>query len=364
MQAIYEKNILGQGGDIAMVDKSVKLVGGFFGARCEFVIKVIIIQPDAQLGINNPVTSIRIEYRPLMDKKIKGWDGCAVNGIISIPDDSQGAKRIVQQEINATNPFKFSVLDFTDISESDVDVARELTRNLIGCIEVVVEDMRNDIFNGFANSFSDRATAHVSRQYDKKTKENVESILSDINWPFLLDGSGFGADHVESIEYMANNNKPRCLAFDLDEDMGNLLDVTRMQQNADQFIKELLHEQDLIINQIMREGQAKKRREGTKRALVLMRRLCGDELTDQFIENKQMVIEQDGWTFILKADFMMACISPDKKKATLCIHTRNLCCHPVDEVIIAYLNIRNDYKGYLKTAILRGHDPGFKKPKL
>ena len=52
---------------------------------------------------------------------------------------------------------------------------------------------------------------------------------------------------------------------------------------------------------------------------------------------------------------------PNGKTARFCIHTIGFSCNPIDEVVIAYLHIRNRFDEWMDMAIIHNAQSGFQR---
>src|SRR5690606_9937696 len=104
---------------------------------------------------------------------------------------------------------------------------------------------------------------------------------------------------------------------------------------------EVRHIEQLRLERLERAAKASEYvRMANYKAKCLLRTVCGDELYQEFESRGQITVQNEGYTFEIAPSEFVKCTDPNGKKAKLCIHTQALSCNPIDELVIAYLNIK------------------------
>ena len=83
-----------------------------------------------------------------------------------------------------------------------------------------------------------------------------------------------------------------------------------------------------------------------------MKKMFGDSGFINFTHNN--------YDFTLTPGQWILCRDPDGFRASLCIHTMGLSCDPIDEIVIAYLHIVNEFDGFMKKSIVHNAEKGFR----
>lgn len=359
MKTVYEVDEIKRDNEILLSHKSSKSVFGLYGARVMLVLESYILHHR-----NIPYTSIRLTYYP-MNKDVGGFDWIDSTrlGILRVPDDSGGKKRVVEQSLDTGGPIHLSLLDFQNISDAHEDVARQLVGNCLRSIESITERVRTFITNSIASSLQERAIHLIKQQYTKSTALNLESLLGQINWPLLLHGSQCPQDFVNVVEYTTRHNAPTHLPIDdIDSRGASFEHLSWDNLNRYDLERKLEHGFDEEDRIRIRKKRAEEYKKATGRAIELMKSVCGEDLAEMFEKRGHIAVKKNDYTFILEPDKMVTCIDPNEKRATLCIHTAGFRCHPIDEVIIAYLYINNKLNTFIKTSNILRIDEGFKMP--
>ena len=99
----------------------------------------------------------------------------------------------------------------------------------------------------------------------------------------------------------------------------------------------------------------------TAKATMLLQNVCGSEKFEEFSKCGHITAEKNGFQFVLAPGKFVDCKDSTGRKARLCIHTAALSCHPIDEVIAAWLEIKYNLKEFMETAIFHNADVGFSK---
>jgi hypothetical protein len=361
MKTTYEVRDTHAGAELVMSERSADTVVSLYGARGKVKISTVIIHSGAGLRLQHPFTLIRLGYTPLVNHDDRhGWEDCAYHGVVRVPDTSMGVRRQVEQVL-ASHPALYVYLqDFTDMSEGGSALGRRVVRTVLRRVESLIEHSRRSIRNGFAAQVRDRAIRHTHEAYGQSTAR-IATILGTLQWPLLLEGSNCGTECLDTIVYTTAHNPPRFLEL-VDDDEMDVEPLNRDESMGGRFLRNFRHRADMLERQQLRAHREAEHAAGTARAVELMRSVCGEAMAEQFTTHNRIILEHDGYELTLSPDRMIPCRDPNGKKARLCIHTRGFCCHPIDEIIIAYLNIRHRFGDFMRTANLFGRERGFQMP--
>ncbi|MHC4217105.1 MAG: hypothetical protein ACYSU7_01485 [Planctomycetota bacterium] len=372
MKTTYNIRRIQEDGELLMSEKSADTVVSLYGARGKVSINTVIIHRSEALLRERPFTSIRLAFAPMVNNDDSdGWEDCAYRGVVRVPDSSTGVRRQIEQVLRPYRGIYVSVVDLTDMTEGGAPLGRRVVRAMLRRFEALLEYSRRSIRDGFADHVRDLAIRYTHRAFGETTAHSA-TMLGTLHWRLLLEGSECGAECLDTVEYTTAHNPPQFLELVDDGEM-NVESLVREAETGGAVLREIRHQADMLIRQ---QQQAQRDAEQAQRvaeraasdaasrarAIELMRSVCGDEVTEQFARNNRIVLEHEGYTFTLSPDGMIPCRDPDGKKALLCIHTRGFCCHAIDEIIIAYLNIRHSFEDYMGTANVFRADPGFRKP--
>jgi hypothetical protein len=361
MNTTYDARQTHDGAELVMSEKSADSVVSFYGARGKVTVSTVIIHSSAALGRERPFTSIRLAYTPLVNNDDShGWEDCAYRGVIRVPDTSTGIRRQVEQVLVPCRAVYVSTLDFTDTSDGGAPLGRRVVGATLRRLEALLEHSRRSIRRGFAKPARDRAIRHTHQAYGRSTAHGA-MILGTINWPFLLDGSNCGTECLDTIVYTTAHNPPQFLELAEDDEM-DVEPLVRDAEPGGRVLREFRHQADMLLRRQQLTRRDAEHAAGAARALELMRSVCGEAAVEQFAQNNRIILEHEGYEFSLSPARMIPCRDPNGKKASLCIHTRGFCCHPIDEIIIAYLNIRHRLGDFMHTANLFDRDRGFQMP--
>jgi hypothetical protein len=361
MNTTYDRRQTHAGAELVMSEMSAGTVVSLYGARGRITVNTVIIHSRDALQRRCAFTSIRLAHRPLVNNDDShGWENCAYRGVVRVPDTSMGCIRQVEQVLVPHPTVYVSVLDLTDMSEGGASLGRRVVRSMLRRFEALLEHSRRSIRDGFADPVRDRAIRHTHQAYGRSTAHSAV-MLGTLNWPFLLEGSECGAECLDTIAYTTAHNPPQFMELVEEDEM----DVEPMAGDArpeGQVRRDMGHRAVMLRRQQQRALRRAERAAGAARAVELMRSVCGEAMTDQFTRENHITLEHEGYEFRLSPDRMIPCRDPNGRTASLCIHTRGFCCHPIDEIIIAYLNIRHRFGDFMHTANLFDRDRDFQMP--
>ena len=308
---------------------TAKTVTSIFGRRCSFEVTSYTVSP---IGMTDKYISMLMRSYP-DDKADSGiiFDA-AINGTLRIPDGFGGNARYVEQKLS-TPSLSSAILGFSNIKDGGVEAARNISSSFLRRTEAFVELIRRGIRDGFAKSFFDKAAKSIENSYIKYTNEFLTTWLGSLHWPLFFNKSDCGEECLKVVDYTLKNNSPTSVSIS-DPNM-TVMDLSESVKGFDL---------------------------STAKASALLRNVCGDEIADEFFDTGAITVISNGYTFNVKPKSFVSVVDPNGKAANLCIHTVSLSCHAVDELTIAYLNIKHKFKDYFKTAIRQRSDPDFLWP--
>ncbi|MHC5005877.1 MAG: hypothetical protein ACYTGF_00790 [Planctomycetota bacterium] len=363
MKTTYNIRRIHEDDELVMSEKSADTVVSLYGARGKVSIKTVIIHRSEVFLRERPFTSIRLAFTPLVNNDDRyGWDDCAYRGVVGIPDTSAGIRRRIEQVMVPYPAVFVSAVAFTDMSDGGVPLGRRVVRAVLRRFEALLELSRRSIRAGFADHVRDRAIAFTHRAYGQTTAHTA-TLLGTLHWRLLLEGSECGTECLDTVEYTTVHNPPQYLEL-ADENEMEVEPLRRDVQPGGRVLRHLRHQADMLAWQQQKAQRDAEYTTAKARAVELMRDVCGEAPTEQFVKYNCIILEHEGYVFTLRPDGMTPCRDPHGNEARLCVHTRGFCCHPVDEIIIAYLNIRHRFREFMRTANVFARDPGFRMPPL
>jgi hypothetical protein len=361
MKTSYGMRLTHEGTELVMSEKIADTIVAIHGVRGKVTINTFIIHRSEVFQLERPFTTIRLAFTPLINNDDSpGWDDCAYRGVVRMHDMSTGVKQPVEQVLVPHGAVYVSVLDFTDMSNGGAPLGRRVVRAMLRWFEALLEHSRRSVRHGFSNRVRDRAIQFTHQLYGQATAETA-TLLGTLHWPLLLEGSDCGTECLDTIGTTTELNPARYLELADANDM----DVEPLVGNArsgHEVRRDVRHELDILLREQQRAQRDAEYAAGRQRAVELMRSICGADLADQFATTNCLVLEHEGYEFTFRPDGMIQCRDPNGKQASLCIHTRGFCCHPVDEIIIAYLNIRNRFRDFMRIANVYRRDRAFRMP--
>jgi len=323
MKTSYD--ITSDGDEFALV--KAKTRAAIFGRRCSLLLSSYQV---------NGLVAITLEIRP--DDQAISDMSAAPNGMLRIPDGSGGHRRVVEQSIDL-RPLHTTILSLSDIANGAVQAGRFVSAQMLRRLESVVEHLRRAIRQGLSNAFFDRAIDFIDERYGDETEAFLKAYLGQLHWQLLLMRTGCGEECLGVIDYTLNHNPPSQYRID-DE---RTLAVEALGAYASGFSK---------------------RDVADAKATVLLRRVCGEELAQEFERDGKITVFQRGYRFVIRPGQFVKVFDKHDVQATLCIHTFSFNCNPIDELSIAYLNIKHRFDEYWRTAIMHGCGTDFLHPKL
>lgn len=287
--------------------------------------------------------AITFGMRPASPDEATVGMGATLDGMFRL----QTGRRVLEQSIAFPNIYG-DILGFSDLNglvegEGEVGAGREISSAVLRKFESVFETTRQYIKRNFGSNIRSHVADAVDKMYGQATAETIASILGAVNWGFLLSIDGrtmpvIGEQALNIINYTLAHNTPSShpLPYDGESDI------------------------PLFVNQAISFDQQSL---ADMRATTLLMQVCGKEHGETFKRYGHVTIEKNNYRFVLRPNQFVDCTDPNGKTAKLCIHTVRLSCNPIDEVIIAYLNILHHFDEFMATAIYHGDENGFLRPR-
>ena len=255
------------------------------------------------------------------------------DGILRVRDGAGASYRVVEQEI-VFRPLNGWVLELSDVRDGGVEAGRMIVAAVLRKLEAVFETVRQTVRRGIAEGIRGRAIPLLRERFQQATRRTITELPGSLHWPLLLDGSGCGDECLNVVSYSLAHNPPNFRDIDIDGDSG---------------IPTVGNESACLDPGSLADA----------RAATLLRRVCGEPTAEEFRQTGRITVESGGYRFVIAPRAFVECTDPNGRRGRLCIHTAGLSCNPIDELIVAYLSIRYRLREYLRTAIVRGHEPDF-----
>jgi len=244
----------------------------------------------------------------------------------------------------------------TNSGEAAETTGRFIANAALRRIESLAERLKKQIFQSFAAS----VRCDIGRTYGDATIQSFSRALSGFNWKFLLEKTYCEERTRNVVDFTLQNNPVRLFRYN------EPADIPSWTRYGEHFVN---HELDRIINERMAAANAEMRRRQAEHlskagetALDMLRDVLGEESYSEFKKNHRLVVKKNGYEFHLESGQWIHTIDPNGGTAELCIHTVGLSCHPIDEVVLAALNIEHYFDEFMRTAICHNVQ-NFTKPK-
>lgn len=270
-------------------------------------------------------------------------------------DVSTTGHRQVEQHITM-HPVEIEPIVLYDLRHENPGCHRILANDVIRALVSVINYARQSVFNGFADDFRYRACKFLDEVYGKAAEKNVTDLLSSINWPLLFSRANVPEWFVDWLESTFREHRERIfypLLFDGDIDAEILVPVGVGRHGIEEYVGRILEEHHRQECQDQYTGAAKKAR-------FLLRRVCGEEIYQEYIQTKRIFIKKpDGWRFSIGDLLFIDVWDPEGNSAKICVHTARQSCHSIDEIVISYLHLMHDCADFLARANVHSPDEGF-----
>lgn len=302
----------------------VKRTFDFFGIKCDYYFNVICI---------GDVVLVSAHFLPDKAK-------CDGRCMARIFDQSPQGKRYVEQQIYLTNIKTWAWISDKHMIQSDpVSFARELAKGILDQHNAIFETIRQRIRSYLAYDFREKSAVWLENVFGDASRDNMMTALKDMHWPFLLQRTSAPEQFINVLETELNIAVPYYTPLTY-EGKAEVMPLDLSGEGMGEVMK----------------GIAR------KKAFALMDQVLGKEASFQFGLGKPLRTQKNGYTFIIKERSFVECKDPEGHGAKLCIHTYNMACNSIDEVVIAYLNIKHCFDDYMKTAVFHSVEDGFIYP--
>lgn len=285
---------------------------------------------------------------------------------VAVPEQSRN--RIIQQTINIPPGailFKTHILETSYLAGCGEDAGRFVASAFLREYESLFEFIRTEI----ARQIPANILPYVCAKYSKPTLDGIYEAFGNINWRLLLMRSECDERTAEVIDFTMRNNRLRIhrLSNPKPVDIHRFNEPNREWRGyTNHAVDERIHAEAVARQaayELNREQAVKEQSEAAIKATDMMHDLLGPEIHQAFVDTGAVTVEKDGYKFTIRPQQFISCQDPNGKRAELCIHTAGLSCHPIDEVVLAVLNIRHEFEDFMNTAhYFRDH--GFQRPQF
>ncbi len=315
-----------------------------------------------------PATTINFGLRAANDAdNFRGRLSRASNdGKLSIYYGDGGHKRQVEQVVDIPN-LSGTIMEFSYLHDGGEAAGRIIAQAFLRQMESILESIRRSIRQQLAPSICDSFIVKIDSEYGEHTRDALDNFLKGINWKMLLMRSGCDerCGNVADFSLLHNEFRHHPLSV-VDTEIkpfDYFAPAMRFENpNIEDQIREA-HEREMIEADRQRRERAEKQHKemlhANATAVELLASVCGQANADIFAKSGHVPLEHDGYNFKLRAGHFHRCTDPNGKTADLCIHTRSFSCNQIDEIVIAYLTIKNDFRRYMRMAVAHGAARGF-----
>lgn len=252
------------------------------------------------------------------------------NGIIGLNHTTDGRIRTIEQHLVIPD-IDGSFLEPSHLDcDEEVYTARTISRALLQTTASMVEGVRQSIRDHLGKECFERAVQHIDNCWGSQIEKCMATLYDEINWPLMLEGSGASERVLQVIETSMRNHNIEY------HPLGYEGVVTI---------------QPLVLFETFRID---KTRLSDLKATVLLKHVCGEEYYNEFVKHSRITIEHEGYTFVVAPGRFVKATDPYGHSVELCIHTVGFSCNPIDELVLAYLHIKNQFEWYMKTANIFG----------
>lgn len=321
-------------------------------------------------SVSNKTTKVDFQHGFLRITREDEFDGNAMyavrDGVIGIYVGEGGHRRVIEQEIVIPSLYG-NILEFSYLADGGEDAGRTIANGVLRKMESVIETIRQSILSNLSSDFRDQFVANVAKRYNQHTELALNTFVASINWRMLLMQSHCDERCASVMDYTLQHNPITHVG--IDEDSSNVTPFSRcgiQYRNVER--EHRIYEAEL---ERRREEEQEHNRccvakmieqdKANRVAADMMLEVLGNKFATQFAEEGRITITENGYSFDIRPNRFIHCVDPDGGTAELCIHTVGMSCNPIDEMILAVLNIRHYFAEYMNKAIV--HCPqGFHKP--
>lgn len=275
-----------------------------------------------------------------------------LDGRISVPVNG----RRVEQQITLP-PLNGEILQFSYLCEAGEDAGRFVASAILRAYESVMDDARLHVRRNVPRG---EITDSIDKTLGQTTMRALQNALAGVNWKLMFSKSDAEERTLNVIDYTLQHNPARCIEFKSDASVPSW---TRGEVYTNHELDRRLHESRERREAEQREAAEEKRLRAADTAVDMMFDVLGESAVDSYRKTKAIHVDHNGYHFEIGECKWIKCTDPKGGTALLCIHTIALSCHPVDEMVLAALNIKHHFREFMETAIY--HDVRkFVKPKF
>lgn len=283
-----------------------------------------------------------------------------LDGKISVPVDG----RRIEQRITLP-PLSGEILQFSYLIEAGEDAGRFVASAIMRAYESVIDDARLHVRRNVPRG---QITESIDKEFSRATMRALGQALAGVNWKLLFSKSNADDRTINVIDYTLQHNPVRVIEFKSDATIPAWNRRGQVYTN---------HELDRRLNEARERFEAERRaaaarlhaEEEEKRlraadtAVDMMWDVLGESAVDSYRKTGAIHIDQNGYHFEIGERKWIKCTDSNGGYAELCIHTIALSCHPVDEMVLAALNIKHHFREFMELAIYQVNR-NFTKPKF
>jgi len=257
------------------------------------------------------------------------------DGMYALPFGTGSTHRWVYQEL-VVHPMYGEVMGLSELNDSAVFGGRTISQAFRDTFESIFETVRLTMRRNFGREVADRYLADIDKRFGAQTRETIREVLGSLHWALLLHPSECGQQCLSVVQTSLSRNFPR--QFGLSHN-GNT-DIPELPANPMSYSTWSLAD---------------------VKATALLQTVCGKAYAKFFKIKGYITVKNMGYSFKVAPGKFVECTDPNGKTASLCIHTVNFSCNPIDEVVIAYLHIKNHLAEYMDKAVAHSAQAGFQR---
>lgn len=368
------------------VDDNRSIIGAktvipFCGRYAEISVSVAT---NRDLRHNESVTQVRFGFRPTnnaIDKvrniggqfftmRVDEFDTSGLIGarrdgmlIFNEPTDD-GRYRSVEQVIDYPE-LGGTIVENSFFRGAADDLPQFIADKLRDKLESVFEHCRGFVSKGISDFAKERAYNRLDDTIGY-TRKYINEFVQNVNWAMLFNWTDCGEDMAVAIDAAVRNTTLRLNDFaQQNHAFESFVPYAEPYDNA--HINELFAERRAAEMAEWEREQAERnanREKANQTAISMMYDFLGESFGKQFEAKGYVELTQNGYHFTVAPSANIRVADPKGNRAGLCIHTINFSCNPIDEIVIAVLNIQNRFYEFMAKANYFLTDMDFVKPKL
>lgn len=298
------------------------------------------------------------------------------DGLLSLGFGSEGSRRIVNQEI-VIPVLHGKILEFSYLAHGGEAAGRAIAQSVLTKLSSIIEEIRQTILRNLAPDIRSQYVGCMAQRYNADTAKALQRFVVSTNWKMLLMRSDcdercsnvvdftlqnnpiltYGIDHsgpIETVKYSSfgqhfhNEERER---------------IVRERYMADMAARQAAHDAAEAAYAACRVQRMIEREKANQVAADMLLEVLGTKMAKEFYKSGRITIQKHGYEFVIAPGAWVQCTDPKGGTGELCIHTVGLSCNPIDEVVIAALNIEHHFQEYMHKAIVHRSN-GFMKPNI